>query len=47
VQYIYTTRFSSQVQDFGLASAGSVVLGVVLFGLTMARLAATRRKDDV
>ena len=47
VQYIYTTGFSSQVQNFGLASAASVVLGVVLFGLTMAQLAATRRKDDV
>lgn len=47
VQYIYTTGFASRVQNFGLASAASVVLGVVLFVLTVAQLAATRRKDDV
>ena len=47
VQYIYNTGFTNQVQNFGLASAASVVLGVALFVLTMAQLAATRRKDDV
>ena len=41
VQYIYETAFSNQVQNFGLAAAASVVLGVVLFVLT---LAATRRR---
>ncbi|MEG9862677.1 MAG: sugar ABC transporter permease [Parvularculales bacterium] len=46
VQYIYNTGFTNQVQNFGLASAASVVLGVALFVLTMAQLAATRRKDD-
>lgn len=46
VQYIYNTGFTEQVQNFGLASAASVVLGVALFVLTMAQLAATRRKDD-
>ncbi len=46
VQYIYTTGFVDQVQNFGLAAAASVVLGVVLFFLTMAQLAATRRRDD-
>ena len=46
VQYIYNTGFSNQVQNFGLASAASVVLGVVLFALTLAQLAATRRKDS-
>lgn len=46
VQYIYNTGFTNQVQNFGLAAAASVVLGVVLFALTMAQLAATRRKDD-
>jgi alpha-1,4-digalacturonate transport system permease protein len=46
VQYIYNTGFTNQVQNFGLAAAASVVLGVVLFVLTMAQLAATRRKDD-
>ena len=46
VQYIYNTGFSNQVQNFGLASAASVVLGVVLFALTLAQLAAVRRKDS-
>ena len=47
VQYIYNTGFTNQVQNFGLASAASVILGVALFILTMLQLAATRRKDDV
>lgn len=47
VQYIYTTGFSSQVQNFGLASAASVVLGVTLFALTMLQLFAVRRRDNV
>jgi len=47
VQYIYTTGFASSVQNFGLASAASVVLGLVLFVLTLAQLAAVRRKNDV
>lgn len=46
VQYIYNTGFTNQVQNFGLAAAASVVLGVVLFALTMMQLAATRRRDD-
>ncbi|MBO6755622.1 MAG: sugar ABC transporter permease [Roseibium sp.] len=46
VQYIYTTGFANQVQNFGLASAASVVLGVVLFVLTLVQLAVTRRKDE-
>lgn len=45
VQYIYTTAFTEQVQNFGLAAAASVVLGVVLFVLTMLQLAAARRRD--
>ncbi len=45
VQYIYNTGFTEQVQNFGLASAASVVLGVVLFILTMIQLAATRARD--
>lgn len=44
VQYIYETAFSNQVQNFGLAAAASVVLGVVLFLLTLAQLAVSRRK---
>ncbi len=46
VQYIYTTGFANQVQNFGLAAAASVVLGVVLFVLTLVQLAVTRRKED-
>jgi alpha-1,4-digalacturonate transport system permease protein len=42
VQYIYETAFANQVQNFGLASAASVVLGVVLFALTLIQLALTR-----
>ncbi len=47
VQYIYNTGFTNQIQNFGLASAASVILGVGLFVLTMAQLAASRRKDNV
>ncbi|RYH11613.1 carbohydrate ABC transporter permease [Tropicimonas sp. IMCC6043] len=46
VQYIYNTGFTQQVQNFGLAAAASVVLGVVLFVLTMIQLAVTRRRDN-
>ena len=46
VQYIYTVGFTEQVQNFGLAAAASVVLGITLFALTMAQLAAARRKDN-
>lgn len=45
VQYIYETAFSSQVQNFGLAAAASVVLGAVLFVLTLLQFAAARRKE--
>ncbi|MEM8958673.1 MAG: sugar ABC transporter permease [Pseudomonadota bacterium] len=45
VQYIYNTAFTQQVQNFGLAAAASVVLGIVLFVLTMLQLAAARRRD--
>jgi alpha-1,4-digalacturonate transport system permease protein len=44
VHYIYETAFANQVQNFGLAAAASVVLGVVLFALTLLQLAASRRK---
>ena len=46
VHYIYETAFSNQVQNFGLAAAASVVLGVVLFALTLAQLAASRRRGE-
>ncbi|WP_371929884.1 carbohydrate ABC transporter permease [Bradyrhizobium sp. CCGUVB1N3] len=42
VQYIYETAFASQVQNFGLAAAASIVLGMVLFLLTLAQLSRTR-----
>jgi alpha-1,4-digalacturonate transport system permease protein len=45
VQYIYETAFSSQVQNFGLAAAASVVLGIVLFALTLAQLVISRRRS--
>jgi len=45
VQYIYETAFSNQVQNFGLAAAASVVLGIVLFALTLAQLIASRRRS--
>jgi alpha-1,4-digalacturonate transport system permease protein len=46
VQYIYETAFSNQSQNFGLAAAASVVLGIVLFALTLAQLAFTQRKSS-
>ncbi|WP_377806085.1 carbohydrate ABC transporter permease [Azospirillum sp. A29] len=44
VQYIYTTAFANQVQNFGLAGAASVLLGAVLFVLTLIQLFLTRRR---
>lgn len=45
VQYIYNTGFTNQVQNFGLAAAASVVLGVVLFALTLTQLGISKRVD--
>ncbi|MCC0030353.1 MAG: sugar ABC transporter permease [Brucellaceae bacterium] len=42
VQYIYNTGFTNQIKNFGLAAAASVVLGVVLFALTLTQLAISR-----
>lgn len=47
VQYIYSTGFSSQVQQFGLASAASVILGVALLIFTLFQLRLGRRADYV
>ena len=44
VQYIYETAFANQVQNFGLASAASVLLGLLLFALTLIQLGVARRK---
>lgn len=46
VQYIYETAFSNQVQNFGLAGAASVLLGGVLFALTLVQLAFARRGEQ-
>jgi alpha-1,4-digalacturonate transport system permease protein len=45
VQYIYDTGFSNQVQQFGLAAAASVVLGVALLFLTLFQLRLGRATD--
>jgi alpha-1,4-digalacturonate transport system permease protein len=44
VQYIYETAFANQAQNFGLAAAASVVLGVVLGVLTLIQLGFNRRR---
>ena len=35
VQYIYETAFANQIHQYGMASAASVVLGIVLLFLTL------------
>lgn len=45
VQYIYQTGFSSQIQQFGLASAASVVLGVALLIFTLVQLRLGQNSD--
>jgi alpha-1,4-digalacturonate transport system permease protein len=47
VQYIYETAFANQIQQFGLASAASVVLGVALLLFTLLQLYLGRRSDNV
>ncbi|MCG8511986.1 MAG: sugar ABC transporter permease [Rhodospirillales bacterium] len=46
VQYIYETGFASQVQNFGLAAASSIILGVVLLVLTLIQMRVGSRKGD-
>jgi alpha-1,4-digalacturonate transport system permease protein len=46
VQYIYDTGFASQVQNFGLAAAASVVLGTVLLILTLLQLYLGQRQRE-
>jgi alpha-1,4-digalacturonate transport system permease protein len=48
VQYIYTTGFAAagQVQNFGLAAAASMVLGLVLLVLTLIQLYIGRDKES-
>ena len=45
VQYIYTTGFANQIQQFGLASAASVVLGVALLIFTLIQLRIGQNSD--
>lgn len=45
VQYIYETAFANQVQNFGRAAAASMLLGGLLFALTMLQLWIARRKS--
>jgi alpha-1,4-digalacturonate transport system permease protein len=45
VHYIYATAFANQVQNFGLAAAASVMLGVVLFVLTLLQLYLARGRS--
>lgn len=47
VQYIYQTGFADAIRRFGLASAASVVLGVVLLVFTLLQLYLGRRSDAV
>lgn len=47
VQYIYDTGFSNQIQQFGLASAASVVLGMTLLIFTLLQLRLGRSSDYV
>ena len=48
VQYIFTTGFASSgsVQNFGLAAAASMVLGIVLLLLTLIQLYLSRSKEN-
>lgn len=45
VQYIYVTGFSGQIQQFGLAAAASVVLGLALLIFTLIQLRVGQRSD--
>jgi alpha-1,4-digalacturonate transport system permease protein len=45
VQYIYETGFANQIQQFGLASAASVVLGLALLVFTLVQLRLGQNSD--
>ncbi len=45
VQYIYETAFANQIHQYGMASAASVVLGIVLLFLTLFQLRLGRQSD--
>ncbi len=46
VQYIYTTGFATETQNFGLAAAASVMLGLALLVLTLTQLFVARRREQ-
>lgn len=45
VQYIYETAFANQVQQYGLASAASMLLGFALLVFTLLQLRLGDRSD--
>jgi alpha-1,4-digalacturonate transport system permease protein len=45
VQYIYETAFANQVQQYGLASAASMLLGLALLVMTLLQLRIGDRSD--
>ncbi len=45
VQYIYETAFANQVQQYGLASAASMLLGIALLIMTLLQLRIGDRSD--
>jgi alpha-1,4-digalacturonate transport system permease protein len=45
VQYIFETAFASQIRQFGLASAASMVLGVALLLFTLIQLRVGQRSE--
>lgn len=46
IQYIYDTGFATRPRQFGLAAAASLLMAGVLFVLTMAQLAASRKRAE-
>ncbi|UGX88902.1 carbohydrate ABC transporter permease [Phyllobacterium meliloti] len=46
IQYIYETGFAGTPRLFGLAAAASILLAIVLIGLTLIQLSVTRSKAD-
>jgi alpha-1,4-digalacturonate transport system permease protein len=46
IQYIYDTGFATRPRQFGLAAAASLIMAGVLAVLTLAQLAATRKRAE-
>ncbi len=46
IQYIYDVGFATRPRVYGLAAAASLMMAGVLFVLTMAQLAATRKRGE-